>query len=576
MRLDWGTAPISALQVLELLLTLLCVGIAFLRPGFAGLWFSKVEDLLWKISRRPWLCILILAFLPILLRLLILPVYGAPAPFISDEYAYLLQADTFASGRLTNPTPPLADHFDSVYVFTRPTYTAEYQVAQGLLLAAGRVLFGSPWAGVMASMGLLCVLTYWALLGWLPRVWAFTGTLVILDLQLGVLSYWMNSYWGGCVPGIGGALVLGALARLREAPRVRYSFILSGGVVVLMNSRPLEGILLGLLAAGAVLYWIIFARELTFTTTLTQILAPAAITLIAALIFIGYYNYRVTGRAAELPYLLYRDRYGVPQGFFWQKPRIVNTPLPSDIQAEYEDQLQQHERRKSPAALALATGGKLRRFWNFYIGVPLTLTLIFAPFIWRERNMGLALGGLVLVLVLDNMTFFAYFPHYSAAVIALIVLALVQCIRRLRAGGRAGKFLSRSLPLVCALGLAVPLCGRLMERLLPAPLSGIEELWASEFERDLSREIFVPRLEREPGRQLVLVRYKPWQHQKKKEWIYNSADIDASKIVWARESDDPASNRALLRYFAGRTVWLGEPDATPPRITRYRAPAAAP
>ena len=39
------------------------------------------------------------------------------------------------------------------------------------------------------------------------------------------------------------------------------------------------------------------------------------------------------------------------------------------------------------------------------------------------------------------------------------------------------------------------------------------------------------------------------------EWVYNAADIDNSKVVWAREMDD-ADNLDLIRYYKNRTVWL--------------------
>ena len=73
-----------------------------------------------------------------------------------------------------------------------------------------------------------------------------------------------------------------------------------------------------------------------------------------------------------------------------------------------------------------------------------------------------------------------------------------------------------------------------------------------------------------PGRQLVLVRYAPG-HNTQNEWVFNAADIDASKVIWAREMS-PEQDASFLQYFHDRQVWLVEPDKTPPSITPYSAP----
>src|SRR5205823_4942191 len=52
------------------------------------------------------------------------------------------------------------------------------------------------------------------------------------------------------------------------------------------------------------------------------------------------------------------------------------------------------------------------------------------------------------------------------------------------------------------------------------------------------------------------------------EWVYNEADIDAAKVVWARDMD-ATSNAELLRYFQGRRVWLIEPDSAPSKLVAF-------
>lgn len=252
--------------------------------------------------------------------------------------------------------------------------------------------------------------------------------------------------------------------------------------------------------------------------------------------------------------------------------------MPVDIKAEYEVQLRNHERGRSLADLVLLTAKKLRRMWEFYVGVPLSVALVFLPFIWRGPNMALAFVVLLVIVGLDNMTFYEYYPHYSAPVAVLIVLVLVQCIRRMRTSGRAGFFLSRSLPIICLIGLIIPMSGRLLE-------SHFDEhtmkLWQDEFRYPSPRTKFLKWLDKRPGRHIVLVRYATLPENSHEDhvltlklwregtgWIYNSADLSAAKVVWARELD-PESNRQLLERFRNREVWLAEPEQDPPRLRLY-------
>ncbi len=65
----------------------------------------------------------------------------------------------------------------------------------------------------------------------------------------------------------------------------------------------------------------------------------------------------------------------------------------------------------------------------------------------------------------------------------------------------------------------------------------------------------------------MIVRYKP-DHEVLEEWVYNEADIDGSKVVWARDMDT-AKNNELIDYYKDRRLWLLEPDEKPVRVTPY-------
>ena len=62
--------------------------------------------------------------------------YPIPLPFVPDDFSFLLASDTFAHGRLTNPTPAMWIHFESIHITMQPTYQSMYFPGAGI--AAGR------------------------------------------------------------------------------------------------------------------------------------------------------------------------------------------------------------------------------------------------------------------------------------------------------------------------------------------------------------------------------------------------------------------------------------------------------
>src|SRR5260221_14265187 len=111
-----------------------------------------------------------------------------------------------------------------------------YPPAEGTALALGQVL-GSPWIGVVLTAAAMCSTVYCMLCAWMPARWAFLGG-ALVALKRGFTSYWMNSYWGGAVAAIGGALVLGGLARILKRSRWQAAVLLGIGIAILANSRP--------------------------------------------------------------------------------------------------------------------------------------------------------------------------------------------------------------------------------------------------------------------------------------------------------------------------------------------------
>src|SRR5579863_4315744 len=95
--------------------------IAFTYPSLGARWFDKLERSLFQLSRHRVTSIVLVGVTALVMRAALLPIEPIPQPTVHDEFSYFLMSDTFAHGRVANPTHPMWRHLEATYVNQKPT-----------------------------------------------------------------------------------------------------------------------------------------------------------------------------------------------------------------------------------------------------------------------------------------------------------------------------------------------------------------------------------------------------------------------------------------------------------------------
>ena len=553
----------GASDFIELAFTLLLV-----LPALA--WRPWIETYAARLAERTGWCMLALAALPVALRLLLLPQHPVPSPNISDEFSHLLVADTLRHFRLANPPHPLHQFFETLDALQEPSYSSIYPIGQGAALAIGWMIFGSPWTAVVLSMAAFCALCYWMLRGWTTPGWALAGGLLAV-FEFGPLNEWMNGYWGGGVSAAAGCLVFGAAPRLRERWLTREAILLGVGLAVQWLTRPYECILL---VMCVLLYFLPALRKPEEARKLARAVAVVVLMMLPAAAITLIQNKQVTGSWTTLPYMLSRYQYGVPTTFTTQPNPVPHRELTPQQQLEYKMQVSFHGNAAETVTRFLGRLEYRVRFYRFFFFTPLYLAL--AAFLVALREWRFAWVALCLLVFALGANFYPFFfPHYIAAVTCLFVLVSVTGLQRL------SRLTIRSLPagreaaqLILLLCMAHFLFWYGLHLFDQQPFSLAlrqYETWDAINHGDPAGRTAIQRaLAEVPGKHLVFVRYWP-QHIFQQEWVYNAADVDGARVVWARDLGADENDK-LRRHYPDLTIWLLEPDARPPKLSRYEAP----
>ncbi len=481
-------------------------------------------------TRPTWACaiVFVIALLWVAAPALI---HGLPLPWMHDDYSCLLGAEIVAEGHASLPPHAMWRHFETMHQLQVPRRTSKYPPGQLLVLGAGIRLFGQAIAGEWLIAALAAAAICWAAFAWVDAAVALMAGLSMAIHP--ILLEWGESYRGGGLAALAGALVIGATGRLRRAPRARDGLLFGAGVALLAISRPYEGAVLTIVCG------LMIVRRIRLRAALA-----AALVIALGLAGLGAWNRAVTGDPLRMPYVEYERQYaGVPL-FIVQTPR-AQPAANREMETTNRIYLGQYHRAREHPMVELQK--KLSGYAKFTFGFPASpllarvwpLFLVSLIGLWRllrgeaaARWLALVAGVVAGALLLITGWIL---PQYLASAQAAAWIVLVWSALTLPS--MFSRQRGTALLLLIAMLQVVNACAAWWT-------------WAHAREpyHERERRAVEQSLRADGRRDLILVPPEIF------DVVYNHADIDAQDVIWARDLG-PDANRALLRYYSDRVVW---------------------
>jgi hypothetical protein len=546
----------TLLQSLSLEIAVGLAALVFAQWNFWQRAAVSAERILARWSLRPVRCFFFLALTSIVIRLALLPVEPIPIPLFHDEFSYLLGAGTFLHLRLTNPMPPMPTALETIHVNMGPTYQSMYMPGTALLLTIGKVL-NCPWISVLLITAVFCAAVYWMVSAWLPRPYALVASLIAIGIT-GSLSWWLDNYFCVALASLGAALVLGSLPRILDRRTWHSTVALGTGLLVLIFTRPYEGFCVAF-PCVLVLLWNL--RRAGAGKLISLAAFPLSL-LSAAFAWLLYYNWRGTGHALLFPYMLDFRTYHITGPFLWSRER----PLPYyrlDILRRFYifAEVPQYD-----FIHAHPWEFFFRKIWIYYYTYLFGFGLLLIPgliYLVRRSREGLliaplvAFAGFAINVVLMGWAPFAQYAAPAAPLLILIVAFGLRSLHRLQWKQIDGARFVRGI-ILAELMLGFSVFGLRIANYPEFP----EPQYVSHDRAHVEHDVL-----EYPGKQLCLVRYTP-RHEPWQEWVFNGADPENERLVWAR-SLGPERDREVIAAYPGREVWLVQPDFTDKLLSPY-------
>lgn len=503
-------------------------------------------------------------------------IYGMPVPGPQDDNSYILLGQTFAAGRITNPVHPMRDFFDYFHVINYPTFTSKYPPAQGLAIAIGIILGGSPIVGVWLSGAAAAATTFWMLRARFSRKWALIGAFIAVTHP--GLFFWSLGFYYGFVALIGINLCLGALFRTIHRQKISYGLIFGLGIAILANSRPWEG-LVACLPLAAFFFALVLRKRKNrkfLKNAALKFALPAAAILVLNAGWMAFYNYKVTGDAFTLPYQVYNKQYdSIPLFLPVFSPskaddetgnrlkkdhlttRNINNPAIKEFYLHEFDKfylplvkLRFSSYPKIFVYLIVSAYGNILDFLQAASLIYLMI-LVFGLWLFSNKKFFLFCTGAFLFCFLIESAATYNQNHYYAPFIGYFIFAAAAVLfQTSRINLKAREMVTAFAVVLIFAQIAVPFIDSDFTQ-----KSKVQRSWQGQW-------ILEEKLLKQPDKLLILVDYSSAEFGSEERFDFmtnrtylNEPDIDRSKIVWAMSLGEE-KNKELFDYFSGREVWI--------------------
>ena len=371
----------------------------------------------------------------------------------------------------------------------------------------------------------------------------------------------MNSYYGGSVAALGGASFSERCHDFGKNQMYGSRLILAAGLLILANSRPLEGFLLSLPVLVSVAVILVENGKLDWRGTVRTTLPAAALLAGGGCVDALLRLARDRERPGHAIPLKLQNTYHITKPFFFQKPNPVPNYRHQSMRTFYVNQ-ELPGLLISKYSLAGLARFRIADYYAFYLW-PFSLAVIPCLYAMCRNNFRLALISLGLVAADILAQVWPPQPHYAAPALGAVFLIIFFSLRYFRnSGSRYTVWGSRAVAMVLALWMFSPIAECLWDpyKLSPVlnPAFAAKTGQVVPMPLEIQRERIQSALEARGGKHLVIVHYRRFDDPGI-DWVFNGADVDGSNIIWARDMGYP-KNAELLNYYPDRQAWYVEHD----------------